>query len=374
MPTYIDVHVLQSLPPSNVNRDDAGSPKEAIYGGVRRARVSSQAWKRATRKAFEGKVPREQLGVRTRLFRQLVLERLRLVAALEGDAADRVANAIVTGLGITAGKNADQLSYLLFFGREQLDGVIRAIADDVTTWSQADAEALTTLAKGLDVRKVLGTGHPLDVALFGRMVADVPNINVDAAAQVAHALSTHAVDIEFDYFTAVDDENKADSGAGMIGTIEFSSATLYRFATVGLEQLRENLGGDLDAALQALELFITAFCTSMPSGHQTSFAAHTMPALVTVVVRPDQPVNLVSAFESPVRTAGEGTVEESIARLAKELDIALTTWGREPVLVASTFAPSHTRSPGALGEPMPFAALVPVVSRTVRERATEGAA
>ncbi len=224
----------------------------------------------------------------------------------------------------------------------------------------------------VSVRAVLGEGHPIDVALFGRMVADIPNLNVDAAVQVAHALSTHAVETEFDYYTAVDDENTADeTGAGMIGTLEFTSATLYRYATVGLHQLVDNLG-DSEAALQALRNFLMAFTTSMPTGHQNSYAHRTIPNLVTIAVRTDQPVNLVSAFERPVRTTHDGLVDASITRLADELQAATENWGLRPVRVLSTYRTSEQETAEkvvqSLGSSLPFDQVVAAVVDTAREQ------
>lgn len=372
--TYVDVHILQTVPPSNLNRDDAGSPKQAVYGGARRARVSSQAWKRATRKTFAEHVPADQLATRTKRISTLLADRLSERSGLDSEQAARIATAMLAPLKISPGKKATDTAYLLFFGRPQLERLADLVADRVHDLAALDDGALTKELADLPVKEELGTGHPIDVALFGRMVADIPGLNVDAATQVAHALSTHAVEIEFDYYTAVDDENLRDeTGAGMIGTVEFNSATLYRFATVGLHQLLDNLGGDTDAAASALELFLTAFTRSMPTGHQNAFAHRTLPALVSVVVRDDQPVNLVSAFEAPVR-ANSGIVAESVRRLVDEMRSANELWGLTPIQVASTYNPPAAEPSDAaaveevLGPPMPFADLVATVTATARTR------
>ena len=372
--TYVDVHILQTVPPSNLNRDDAGSPKQAVYGGARRARVSSQAWKRATRTAFAGHVPAEQLATRTKRISTLLANRLAERTGLDTEQATRLAVAVLAPLGIRAGKKASDTAYLLFFGRPQLDRLADLVADRAGELvGLADTELAAEL-KDLPVKEQLATGHPLDVALFGRMVADLKGLNVDAATQVAHAISTHPVEIEFDYYTAVDDENTEDAGAGMIGTVEFNSATLYRFATVGLHQLLENLGGDIEAAVTALEVFLTAFVRSMPAGHQNTFAHRTLPNLVSVVVREDQPVNLVSAFESPV-LARSGIAAASMERLVNEMRLTSGLWGLSPVQIASTYAVSGEDSTGAaevLGPPMQFKELVATISATARERMTDG--
>lgn len=381
-PLYVDVHVLQTVPPSNLNRDDAGSPKQATYGGVRRARVSSQAWKRATRTEFVDVLPADKLATRTKKISFLLADRLSERCGLDGESAARLSTSMLASLEIKPGKKAAETAYLLFFGRAQLDRLVDLVADRATDLTALDDAALTAEVKDLPVREQLANGHPIDVALFGRMVADIPGLNVDAATQVAHALSTHAVDVEFDYFTAVDDENlKDDTGAGMIGTVEFNSATLYRFATVGVHQLLDNLGGDLDAALEALAAFLTAFVRSMPTGHQNSFGHRTMPNLVTIAVRENQPVNLVSAFEAPVRAttstlgSGGGMVTESTHRLAAELQRAGDLWGLAPVLVSSTYDPGPNGAGlSALGDPRPFTDSVAGVVDGVRKALSAGGA
>ncbi|EIV92932.1 type I-E CRISPR-associated protein Cas7/Cse4/CasC [Frankia sp. QA3] len=374
MRCYIDVHILQSVPPSNINRDDAGTPKQAVYGGVKRARVSSQAWKRATRTAFAEHVDHDRLGTRTRRISALLADRLAARGGLDGESATRIATSLLSSLKIKPGKKAAETAYLLFFGRPQLERLVDLVADDIPRLVKLDDEELADAVKGLPVLTTLGSGHPIDVALFGRMVADLATLNVDAATQVAHALSTHAVDVEFDYYTAVDDENaRGETGAGMIGTVEFQSATLYRFATVGLHQLAENLAGDVEATVEALRMFLTAFTTSMPTGHQNSFAHRTVPNLLTVAVRADQPVNLVSAFEQPVPAGRHGILAGSVARFGEEMRTATSLWGLRPDLVASTYrAPDNAATAQTLTEVLgaarPFDEVISTVVDAARQR------
>ncbi|MFJ7996898.1 type I-E CRISPR-associated protein Cas7/Cse4/CasC [Streptomyces sp. NPDC096310] len=325
--TYIDVHILQTVPPANLNRDDQGNPKEAYFGGVRRSRVSSQAWKRATRTHFTERLPQQDLATRTRRIGGALAKRIGSVTDLNTEDANRLASALLAPLKISAGKQEGDTAYLFFYGRRQLDSVAALVKDRAAELIALDDEELTAEIKQLSVQKEFSTGHPMDVALFGRMVADLPALNVDAATQVAHALSTHAVELEFDYFTAVDDEQEKgeETGAGMIGTIGFNSATLYRYATVGLHQLVDNLT-DEEAAVTAVEEFMTSFARSIPSGYANSFAHRTLPSLVAVTVRPDQPVNLVSAFEEPV-TGSSGIAAASANRLAHEHTRILSKWG-----------------------------------------------
>jgi len=367
---YVDLHILQDIPPSNINRDDNGTPKQAMYGGANRLRVSSQAWKRATRLAFKDSIDKSQLGVRTRQFVKLLSEELQ-AKGVDRVVADKVAAGTSAALGITVGKKETNLAYLLFFGRSQVDEIVRRILDRIDVLAQLDGEKLVEEAKAINVEEILGEGHSLDVALFGRMVADIADLNVDAAVQVAHALSTHAAQTDFDYFTAVDDVQKAsETGAGMISSVEFNSATLYRYATVGVHQLFANLG-DLDATADGVVEFIKAFVLSMPAGHKTSFAPQTRPGFVGVVIREDQPVNLVSAFETPISSDG-GTFEPSMVELSEFVSEEATRWGDRPLTTVATYRTPVQGSDSdhvaqAFGPSLPFSDLLTSVDRVVHD-------
>lgn len=333
--TIVDIHILQTVPPSNVNRDDTGSPKTAVFGGVRRARVSSQAWKRATRLAFDVLLDPSELGVRTKRIVELVAERItQLEPDLGGQAAELAVGVVTsTGLKLKKGERKETEShdtgYLVFVSRLQIDRLASAAVEI------AAAEDPAAALKALKGKELLDTGHSVDLALFGRMVADVSDLNVDACAQVAHAISVHAVDNEYDYFTAVDDVKQAsedeDAGAGMIGTVEFNSSTLYRYATLDVDRLQESLG-DGPATRRAVEAFVKAFVESMPTGKQNTFANRTLPDAVVVMVRDTQSVNLVGAFEDAV-TAENGTTRLEVAarRLADRAVEVADVLGQVPV-------------------------------------------
>ncbi|GGU62244.1 type I-E CRISPR-associated protein Cas7/Cse4/CasC [Streptomyces daghestanicus] len=373
---FVEAHILQSLPPSNVNRDDSGTPKQAVYGGARRARVSSQAWKRATRTAYAEHVPEADRATRTKRIAHLLTQRLTRPAAVGGAGlqaaqADRLAAALLEPLGITkSAKKDDQSAYLLFFGKKQLDSLVALLGGRAAKLAALPDDDLKTEVKNLPVVQTLSTGHPAEVALFGRMVADLPALNVDASVQVAHALSTHAVRTEFDYYTAVDDENTDDHGAGMIGTVEFNSSTLYRYAVLGVHQLRDNLT-DTDETRQAAVRFIDAFTRSMPTGHQNSFAHRTLPHLVLLTIRTDQPVNLVSAFEEPV-TGITGLAAESVVRLAHELQTVGETWGAEPLRTLATYTTEGDKAAEVFGPSLSFPALLDSVDSLVGQWLTDG--
>jgi CRISPR system Cascade subunit CasC len=166
---------------------------------------------------------------------------------------------------------------------------------------------------------LLDGGKAVDIALFGRMLADLPQANQDAACQVAHAISTHRVEREFDYYTAVDDKGGADeTGADMIGQIEFNSATFYRYAVLDLNKLVENLHGDQELALSAVEAFVTAMARAVPTGKQNTFAAHNAPDFIGISVRYLAPMNLANAFEKPVTARMDRSLtEQSVERLSE---------------------------------------------------------
>jgi CRISPR system Cascade subunit CasC len=210
----------------------------------------------------------------------------------------------------------DESGYLVFLSNGQIGNLAELAVSAAHTAGDGKP-----VINGKEARARADRDHSVDVSLFGRMVAEVTDLNVDAAAQVAHALSVHTVSNEYDYFTAVDDhkndDEDEDAGAGMIGTVEFNSSTLYRYATVDVDRLHDNLG-DREATRRATEAFVRAFVSSMPTGKQNTFANRTLPDAVLVVVRQSQSINLVGAFEDAV-VDGEkgGRIAASIRRLAE---------------------------------------------------------
>lgn len=374
MSTYIDVHIVQNIPPSCVNRDDTGSPKSAMYGGVKRLRVSSQAWKHVTRSFFDAHLDREDLGTRTkRVVGILAKEIGRQAEDLENDAqklAEEVFNAAKIKLSEPRAKKSEEASkkakesgYLLFLSNRQISQLAELAVESARSGEELDKK---------EVKKIFKSENSIDVALFGRMVADDADLNVDAACQVAHAISTHAAENEFDFFTAVDDdksraEEREDAGAGMMGTIEFSSATMYRYATVNLDLLHENLC-DAEATLRALSSFIEAFVKTMPTGKQNTFANRTLPSMVVVQVRDDQPVSLVGAFERPVlKSDTEGFVAKSVRKLVEHEKQLEEAFGVKPrhAFVVSLEDYEGTES---LGERVAFNVLTDRVRDVVESR------
>lgn len=373
MSTYIDIHILQNVPPSNLNRDDTGAPKSALYGGVRRARTSSQAWKRATREDFKDYLDAEQLGFRTTRLVGLVAKRIAdLDSSIDDSQRVELASKALEALGMKPKKprakkgetdeavdTTPRTEYLLFLSTAQIDALAQlAIAHPDGKIPKAAARAAASSDNGIDL------------AVFGRMVADDAGLNVDSAVQVAHAISTHAVEIESDYYTAVDDTNEKDeSGAGMIGTIEFNSAVLYRYANINVSGLADNLG-DPATTGAAAAAFLKSFARSMPTGKQNTFANRTLPEAIVVAVREDHPVNLVGAFENPV-IAQQGLVQQSASRLAEYADGVAATYGNAPSETWRCALPGANDALDGFGKAVSFDQLVERVEAAASAAATK---
>jgi CRISPR system Cascade subunit CasC len=368
--SIIDIHILQTVPPSNLNRDDTGSPKTAVYGGVRRSRVSSQAWKRATRVAFNAGLDRGDLGVRTRRIVELLADEITARASELADRAEELAIATFKEVGIDTKppkKDATaEASYLVFLSRHQIVALAEAAIEAAGTDDVAKA------LKHVNVKALADRSHSIDIALFGRMVAEQTDLNVDAAAQVAHAISVHPVETEFDYFTAVDDFLDDDeTGAGMIGTVEFNSATLYRYATLDVDRLNDNLG-DPAATRRAVEAFVQAFVRSMPTGKQTTFANRTLPEAVVVLVRDSQPINLVGAFEQPIyESERAGRVKQASDVLVSEATEIERAYSEHPVAGWVTRVGEDTASLEELGSNVALDQLVTELGELVAQRLAE---
>ena len=220
---YVDFHVIQTVPPSCVNRDDTARPKTAMYGGVTRARVSSQSWKHAIRGDFKEIFTDEKLGIRTKYAVQLIADKL-IERGIDSETAIKKASEAISNAGIKVNSKDNTTGALFFISALQAQNLAELLLSGEKD-KKKYKEALLALPS-------------VDMALFGRMVADDVELNVDASCQVAHSISTHAVEPEYDYFTAVDDYSQMDNaGAGHLGTLEFNSATLYRYATVNVMDL-----------------------------------------------------------------------------------------------------------------------------------------
>lgn len=370
----VELHVLQNVAPANLNRDDTGSPKDAIFGGYRRARVSSQAWKRAVRTTFDqdNLLPKDQLAVRTKRVVDAIEARLMTVEGRSPQMAEKVAKALFDGIQIQADQDGEGepwlTQYLLYLGTDEITR-LAALADkhwDTLAGAIATAEGGGGRRAKKDARAsipddvqkatvaVLNGGKAADLALFGRMLADLPSRNIDGAAQVAHAISTHAVEFEFDFYTAVDDLNpEEDTGAGMLGTVEFNSATFYRYTNVDLGQLTRNLQGDHELAMATLRAYAQAFLTALPTGKQNSFAAQNPASFAVAVVREHGRWSLTNAFVEPVPLRQGDLLGLSIVALSDYWTRLTRLYGSDGIVATPLFIDSKYAEglDGAFGEP-----------------------
>ena len=349
---FIELHLLQNFAPSNLNRDDTGSPKECEFGGYRRARISSQCFKRAIRMGFPALLGKDELATRSKL---LVTQKLVPTLVERGRDAEQARAAIESALGAVKLKLEDdaKTQYLLFLSSSEIAALADACDRNFDALLKAAGEGGSNKRSKKEVRaeippevrsaveSILDGGKAADLALFGRMIANLPEKNIDAAAQVAHAISTNRVSPEFDYFTAVDDLNpKEKTGAGMIGTVEFNSACFYRYSNVDLAQLAANLKGDTELAHRTLDSFIRSTIEAVPSGKQNSMAAHNPPSFVMAVVREAGLWSLANAFLDPVRPDDDGDlvrkdlVRKSIERIDQHWGALTKMYGTKGVVCA----------------------------------------
>lgn len=340
----IELHIIQSFPVTCLNRDDLGSPKSAIFGGVKRARISSQCLKRPTREYAHENAPDLFAGIRSKLVGPAVEKAAKKIGCDDSRAA-AYAKIVVASLG--KGKVQDEVSTLLYFSPGTLKNVVtkldegKQITDEmVNAVNDANAKsAEKALNKAVDAAKGIlkGLGDVVsdaaDIALFGRMVADDASRTVEGAAMFSHALSTHAVSSEIDFFSAVDDLKKGaeDAGAGHIGTTEFNSACYYRYVGINLDLLKESRLFDQAELKSVLENFIRAVVMANPVARRNAMFGYTLPACVLGLRRKGQPLSLANAFEEPVKGSA-GLVAESAAKMKSEWDSLKVTFGLDEIV------------------------------------------
>lgn len=383
---HLELHIIQSVPVACLNRDDLNSPKTAVFGGVQRARVSSQSWKRAIREMASKEIDNSGhfKGKRSRLFIEKISAELKKLGEDE---------AIAYALSQCAGhylakldpKHEGKVKTLIFLSpleyeifakllfalkdtdkrklADAIESVDKAkLAKDEDTDEDSDDEVSEKKNKGEKkltakqfsklVASILKTPiekafkgekkdtkslpkDAADIALFGRMVANDHSLTVEAASMFSHALSTHKVDNEIDFFAAVDDlQPKEESGAGMTSTLEFNSATYYRFAALNLDMLadEEHLGSmTSEERKSVVRTFAEATIKAIPGARKNTMNGNTLPVYVLGVVREKgHPVQLVNAFETPVRSS-QGYAAKSIELLKTEYTKLADTWGIEAV-------------------------------------------
>lgn len=336
----LEIHVLQSFPPANLNRDENGMPKSTVFGGYPRARISSQCQKRAVRLFYQehSEIAPEQFAQRSRSWMP-ELKQLLVAADIPDAKAETATKLALEVLGAKFEADKIESKTILFLGRTEIAAIANIL---VKNWSSIEpglSEKDPKLpAKDPNITKAIekalvDTGKPGDVALFGRMMASLPSVNVDAAVQMAHAISVNKLQQEFDFFTAVDDLGSGDdAGADHMGETGYNSSTYYRFTTLDTTQLQTNLGSDVKANAIA-QAFTEAFIKAIPTGHQNGFAAHSLPAVVMVVVRKGQPISLVDAFENPVAPkGGKSLLENALSKLDTYWADLSKMYGEKPVV------------------------------------------
>lgn len=359
---HLELHIIQSVPVACLNRDDLNSPKTAVFGGVQRARVSSQSWKRAIREmaketdatVFNGNRSKRMVFVLKNRLQDKGIEEQAAIAI-----AEKVADVLETLDSKTDADGCKKIKTLLFISEAEYDALADAIASSEEVKNSIDAlvSALqntdskkgekekekamklmekafskSSLAKAI---KSVQLKDAADIALFGRMVANDHTLAVEAAAMFSHALSTHKADNEIDFFSAVDDlQSTMDSGAGMTSTLEFNSATYYRFAALNLDMLTDS---DHLSCMSVAERqsvvrnFVESTIKAIPGARKNTMNGNTLPVYVLGVVREKgHPIQLINAFENPIRT-NQGYSSKSVELLQAEYTKLKDTWGIEAV-------------------------------------------
>ncbi len=395
----IELHLIQSFPPSCLNRDATGSPKDCEFGGARRARVSSQCFKRAMRGFFRENnlVP---VGERTKRLRGELLPKLSDLAP-----SDLVAPAVDAFIHAFYSKNdakkAEHAAVLLFLSQVEIEEIAQIVRENWEELQKAGAARLKKMNEieaksgksknaadagdeetgdagvaesGSDgkykdlppakfdsktekaiVERLKNAVISSDIGLFGRMLAEHSEHKIEASCQVAHAISTHAVTPELDFFSAVDDLNTDDAGAGMLGVTGFNAAVFYRYALVDYDTLKQNLGGDTEAATKTARAFLEAFIQAIPTGKQNSMGAQNPPDLGFFVVRESgMPCSLINAFCTPVRLSKDsaGLLDQSVERMANYWGKMTQVYGDDGIVVQPFFSTAADKLTAPLGTPV----------------------
>lgn len=320
MSRFLQLHLLTFYPPSNLNRDDTGRPKTAVIGGTTRLRVSSQSLKRAWRTSSVFRAALDgHLASRTQRLGEEILAHLR-GGGVEPEKALGVARDVAAVFGKVKDakdKNPARIEQLAFISPGEREAAL-ALADRVAAGDAAKPEASDLLRR---------SDTAADLAMFGRMLADNPDYNREAAVQVAHAVTTHPVPVEDDFYTAVDDLKRPseDAGAGFVGEQGFGSGVFYLYACIDRALLARNLGGDEGLAATAVAALVEAAATVSPGGKQASFASRARAHYVLAERGDAQPRTLAAAFTRAVR--GEDPVGGSVERLRAWRDAMDAAYG-----------------------------------------------
>ena len=322
---YINYHILISHSPSNLNRDDMNMQKTAVFGGTKRTRISSQSLKRAMRKSeYYG----NELGHPSTRTAILINQYAKDLKEQYSDRSNDIEKICLYIAALIEGKTkpADLKKYkrndkgeiktqVLAWNSNEKDLLKELIISALEKSDEELIPFLKTDVKSIDVN--LKQNLERDIALSGRMVTGAID-SIDASLAVAHAITTHTVDGDIDWFTAVDDLNQetGETGSAHLDTTEFSSGVFYRYASLNIRQLQDNLG-DINRT-QALEIashVLYLLATVVPSAKQNAFAAFNL-ADFAMVSFSDQPISLANAFENPVTADRKGLLNPSINAFA----------------------------------------------------------
>jgi CRISPR system Cascade subunit CasC len=352
MTTFIQFHLLTPYPPSNPNRDDQGRPKSVVIGGQPRLRLSSQSIKRAVREiSFFRNDLAGHVGKRTKRIAETIETRL----LADGAAAEAARKAASEVAKIFSKLEAEKE------GKPPLTTTLAFVSPD--EWTLAYDLAARVLAgeklpADKDLKKLVlkRADGAVDIAMFGRMLADDPDFNREAAVQVSHAFTTHRAVIEDDWFAAVDDLKPAeeDVGAGHLGEIGFGSGVYYLYACVNRDLLVENLAGDEKLAERGLASLAKALAIATPKGKQNSFAHHPLAHFIRVERGSQQPRDLSGAFFHAVPTTNNDLISASITELQKMAGKLEQAYG--PSCDAFAIMNVHDENPGSLDDIVHFVA------------------
>lgn len=320
----IEIHLLQSFSAACLNRDDVGAPKSITFGGVQRARVSSQCWKRAMRQKAYDLTPEYFAGQRGH-YQSAILEKKLVNAGIDAVQAAKIAKDVFEELA-KKDKKEGQTKVALYISDNEIDAlansIIKILQQPVDN-AAAKGKKEKKLFDNDTIAKAIKNARPhdfADIAIFGRMVASAPSLTLEAAGMFSHAISTHAVSNEVDFFSAIDDTKPEDNaGAGHIGVLEMNSACYYRYIGINVDLLFDNDHlGHLDNTTRKtiLNVFLKSVIEAVPGARKNSMFSFTLPQFAAGFVRRGQPLSLINAFETPVKAVkGGGYITPSIDAL-----------------------------------------------------------
>ena len=348
-----EIHMLKNYPSTNLNRDEVGSPKTCYFGGSQRGRISSQCLKRSWRTSDLFKAL-ESLGCRSRMLPELVGHNLKEMGV--EDSFIEHAKSIIKDIAKSNKNNDDEnnnkkskkenknkkdvtTKQAIFFSPDDVQCLTEKMKElidqcaNINEFKKITKDNIIELTKKAPARDIT-----LDIALFGRMVTSDVIVNVEASMQVAHAVSTHPVNMESDYFTAVDDllgMTEETQGADMIGDIDYNSCCYYIYASLDVDKLKENLKDSPDALAkveQLIPVLLRVMAMSNPSGKQNTFAGHVLPEAIMVECKKDKvPLSYANAYAEAVSRTSRKVVQDSINKLVAEVDLMDRCYGLKPL-------------------------------------------